>query len=99
MSTEAIFMVQAIGVIGVGAFIGEFYRSVSNINIFTHGFFAAFLANAFISLLISYLLYYLTDNRPMSLIIGGLLSYQEESFLSKISKSVLKQFLENKEKE
>lgn len=95
MSTETVFIVQAIGVVGIGAFVGEFYRGTSEKTLFSTGFFAALLASAFLSFLIAYLVYYFTENRPISLIIGGLLAYQEETYIGKTGRSVLKNLLDS----
>ena len=70
MTYEAIFIMQAIGVISIGGFIGELHRS-SMVGFSTPipNMIANYLAGSFLSMLIAYACYYYTQNRPISLLI------------------------------
>ncbi len=88
--TIDIFFVQLFGMVGLGSFVGEFQRSV-NVETYTRaGFAANFLTSVFLSVLLAYSFYVLTGQKEISLIGGGLLAYQDEKFISKLSKAMAK---------
>lgn len=90
MGEEVIFLLQSIGVIGVGSFIGEFQRNAKmNFTTPINEFTANLLAIAFLSIIGAYLVYYYSQNRGLSLIFGALLSYQDEGFLSRLSRNTI----------
>lgn len=98
MTPEVIFLIQAVGVVGIGAFIGEFHRSATSaVNVSPKIFIANFLAGSFLALIVSYLMYHYTKNRPISLVTGAFLAYQDEKFLKNLVRTFLKQLLDKKE--
>lgn len=84
MNTHTMFLIQLAGAVGVGGFIGELYRTATNESINARIFISNFLAGAFLSFMLGYLLYLAIDNRPFPIAIGALLSYQDERFLKKL---------------
>ena len=89
-----IFIIQLIGVVSAGGFIGEFYRTVhSNIDITPSIFIANYMAGCFLSFMFAYMIYTILDNENLSLIIGGLLSYQEQEFIARVSKKLLNRYV------
>lgn len=91
MTEETLFLVQALGVVGIGSFIGELHRSsVSGFSVPRGNLIANYLANVFISLIVAYSLFHYTNNRPTSLIVGALLSYQDDKFLGRVSRVILR---------
>lgn len=100
MGEEMTWLAQAIGVIGVGSFVGEYYRnSLVGFTYTTAQFTASYLAGAFLSLLLAYTVYYYSDNRPISLIIGGFVAYQDEKFISQFVREFLHKWLHQTNKE
>jgi len=57
ISSDAIFVLQLLGFIGVGGFIGEFYRTIYAGYSINRYFIANFLAGGFLSFLVAYSFY------------------------------------------
>lgn len=92
MNRETLYLIQLIGAVGTGGFIGEFYRAAYNpINV--RLFIANFLAGSFLSFFIAYMMYLISSNKPVSLILGGLLSYQDEKFISRLTRKTIENIL------
>lgn len=89
--TDAIFLLQLVVAVALGGFVGEFYRTTLANGVVNRIFLAKFLAGSFLAGMLSYILYLNTENKPLSIIVGALLSYQEEDFIT----SIVKQFLQN----
>lgn len=92
MNRETLYIIQLIGAVGTGGFIGEFYRTAYN-PISIRLFIANFLAGSFLSFFIAYMMYMISNNKPVSLILGGLLSYQDEKFISRLTKKIIENIL------
>ena len=88
MNRETLYIIQLVGAVGTGGFIGEFYRTAYN-PVSIRIFIANFLAGSFLSFFVSYMIYLVTRNRNVSLILGGLLSYQDEKFISNLTKKLV----------
>lgn len=96
MTEETVFLAQALGVIGIGSLIGELHRSsLGDFNVPLGNLIANYLAIAFISLIAAYTAFHYTNSRPISLIIGALLSYQDHKFLGRVSRSLLNKILDS----
>ena len=96
-NTVSLFIIQLIGIISAGGFIGEFYRTINSSETITPGIFLSrFLAGGFLSFCVAYGVYILSNHKETSLIIGGLLSYQKEQFVKELSKKLLKSWIEKK---
>ena len=96
MTEEAVFLVQALGIVGVGSLIGELHRSsIGGFSVPLGNMIANYLANTFISLIIAYTIFHYTNNRPFSIIAGALLSYQDDKFLGRVSRAILSKLLDN----
>ena len=88
-----LFIFQLLGVIGAGGFIGEFYRVTYSGGSIDRFFIANYLAGSFLSFMISYGIYLLINNKNLSLVLAGILAYQDEKYLTKISHRFLKDFI------
>ncbi len=93
--TVDIFFFQLFGMVGAGSFIGEFHRSISISDYTCRMFFGNFLTSAFLSYLIAYAFYSLTGAKEFTLIGAGLLSFQDEEFISKAGRRFLKNIMKN----
>lgn len=99
-SSQSIFLIQLVGIIVAGGFIGEFYRAVhSHISISPSVFIARFLAGSFLSFLISYGIYLTINNRPFTIIFGGLLSYQKDIFIIELAKELIRKYVNSENKD
>ena len=96
---EYFFYLQFISAIILGGLIGEYYRTVMNNGAIDRKFFAKFLAGAFLTFLLDLAIYQATGNKVLVVIVGGILSYQEESFIMKIATSFLKKNLPKDDEE
>jgi len=95
---DNVFLIQLIGIISAGGFIGEFQRAINAAPSTSFlPFMANFFAGSFLSFLITYLFYIITEMKDVTLILGGLLSFQEAQFISKLSKKVITQLLDREE--
>ena len=99
MGENQMYLLQLLGAVACGGFVGEFYRTAKNSEICARVFVANFLAGVFLSMIMGYLVFYFTNNREISILIGALLSYQDEAYLSNLSKKVVKNIMnEGKDK-
>lgn len=96
--TDAIFLLQLVVAVALGGFVGEFYRTTLANGVVNRIFLAKLLAGSFLAGMLSYILYLNTDNKPLSIIVGALLSYQEEDFITSIVKQFLQHILKASEK-
>ena len=99
ISSDAIFVLQLLGFIGVGGFIEEFYRTIYAGYSINRYFIANFLAGGFLSFLVAYSFYQVTGNKTMTHILGALLAYQDEKYLNTMGKDLLKRILNMKEED
>ncbi len=93
--TIDLFYVQLFGVISAGSFIGEFQRSLVITEYSRTQFVANSLTSMFLSTLMASSFYMLTNLKEVTVILGGLLSYQDEKFLSKAGKSLTQSLLKH----
>ena len=93
INQDTLFVLQLLGFIGAGGFIGEFYRTTYSGSIIGKHFIANFLAGSFLAFMLSFGFYLISNNRNLSLILGGLLSYQDEKHLSRVAKRFANQLL------
>lgn len=91
INAEIVFLVQLLGVVGVGGFIGEFYRSsLSSSPVSVKLFISSILAGGFLAYIISLAFYYFVyENKTLALIMGSLLSYQDERYISRFVAATL----------
>ncbi len=93
---ENLFFIQLVGCVSCGGFIGEYYRKVTaapedNLNLKL--FIAHFLAGSFLAFVVAYAVYLTSKQKELSLILGALLSYQDEQRLNKITRSIISEHL------
>lgn len=89
MSLEQLYLLQLLGAVAIGGFVGEFFRA-AHFGVCSSKVFAAnFLAGSFLSFLVAYMLYSLTQQRQLSIIAGALLSYQKHEFITKLAQELL----------
>ena len=88
-----LFIFQLLGIIGVGGFIGEFYRITYSGGSIDRIFIANYLAGSFLAFMVSYGIYLLINNKHLSLVLAGILAYQDEKYLTKISRKFLEDFI------
>jgi|AntRauTorckE6833_2_1112554.scaffolds.fasta_scaffold09037_2 hypothetical protein len=98
MSESVIFIIQLVGIILAGGFIGEFHRTIHTSEFTPSLFIANFLAGSFLTFILSSLFYMTTNKRNVTIILGGLLSYQDHEFISKIAKGTVEDVLKNSNK-
>ncbi len=95
LDTIDIFYIQIFGIVSAGSFIGELQRSLVIENYNRTQFIANSLTSIFLSSLISASFFMLTNLKEVTLILGGLLSYQDEKFLQKVGKSLTHSILKS----
>ena len=83
-------MIQLLGAVCAGGFIGEFYRTSSS-PVSLRIFIAHFMAGSFLSFLVAYIFYNSSKNKTISLAMGGFLSYQDEKFINRVAKYIFAQ--------
>lgn len=89
MEAEMIFWAQLVGITGLGGFIGEYSRACqSNVSI-DRLFWSNFFAGSFVSLLIGWGLFHMTQQKVWSFIIAGFMSYQDERQATKFLKNLI----------
>lgn len=98
MSDHIIFIIQLIGIILTGGFIGEFHRTISTSDFTPSLFIANFLAGSFLTFIVSYLFYITTEIKNVTIVLGGLLSYQDHDFITEIARNTVTNILERKGK-
>ena len=96
MQINDLYLVQLLGCVSCGGFIGEFYRSVTADSLELKRFLACFLSGSFLSFFIAYAFYLASNQRELTMILGALLSYQDERFLSRITARILKDHFSNR---
>ena len=89
MEPHTLYLLQLLGAVSAGGFVGEFFRTSRNTDITARIFLANFLAGAFLSFLIAYVIYLATRQREISILLGALLSYQEERFISQAARKLV----------
>ena len=93
MNEHSLFLLQLLGAVSVGGFVGEFYRTSTNTNISARIFLGKFLSGAFLSFIMALITFYVIEKRPFALLLGALLSYQDENFLEGLSRKLLDQWI------
>ena len=88
ITAEWINTLQIAFAVCAGGFIGEFNRTATE-PVTLRIFMANFLAGSFLSFFVAYLVYHMSNNKTVSVTVGGLLSYQDEKFINKIVKFIL----------
>lgn len=88
------FYIQMAAFVFIGSLIGEFYR-YSRRSISMTKFFANFFASCFLSYAVSFLFFYMTENKPLAFLIASVLAYQDEKYLNRISKKILVSLIKN----
>ena len=97
---NGLFYLQLVAAVASGAFIGEYYRLAVAKGRLGRLFVAKILAGGFLAWLIGYFIYSMSANKPVSFIVAALLSYQEEDFISKVSRQLIQNMLKmEKDKE
>lgn len=94
MQLQQLFMFQLLGAVAVGSFVGEFFRSSRSQEYSARIFLANFLAGSFLSFLVAYSFYLITNLKELSLIIGAGLSYQDERFISRLMRKMIKNWVD-----
>ena len=74
---------------GVGGFLGEAYRLPTNMKLVSTKFAISVLAGSFLAFLAGWAWYERTGNRNISLILSGLISFQDIEKLAKASRSII----------
>ncbi len=93
MEPNTLYLLQLLGAVSVGGFVGEFFRASQNTNISARIFIANFLAGSFQSFLLAYSIYLVTNQKQISLILGALISYQPEKFISRMARKFISNWL------
>ena len=89
-----VYLIQLFGAVAIGGFIGEFRRAVVAETTFdAKMFLAEYLSGSFLAFILGYLFFYITDNKPISLVIGASLSYQDHHFLNNLIRSTLQKII------
>ena len=89
----SLFPVQLAGCVGFGAFVGEFYRTVGTEYFSLKVFMANFLAGAFLAFLVSYIFYIISKQETLTMLLGALLAYQDEKFISRIVRRLTRELI------
>ena len=97
MEPETLYLLQLLGAVFTGGFVGEFFRTSRNINISAKIFMANFLAGSFLSFIIAYVIYLSTKQKEISILLGALLSYQEERFISQMARKLILNWIQEGE--
>jgi len=94
-----IYIFQLLGITAMGAFVGEFNRyNFAIVKMNVGQFTSLFLAHMFVGFLLGYFMYLFVEKKELSLIVGALVSYQDDKTINTIVKDVLTRFL-NKNKD
>lgn len=93
MGHNTLYLLQLLGAVAVGGFVGEFFRTSQNATISARVFLANFLAGSFLSFIIAYIFYLISNRAEIALLLGAALSYQEEKELVKIVRKMALQLL------
>ena len=75
--------------VGVGGFLGEAYRLPTNMRLMSGRFAISVLAGGFLAFLAGWAWYERTGNRNVSLILSGLISFQDIEKVASISRSII----------
>ena len=88
-----LFVVQLAGCVGFGAFIGEFHRT-AYADVFSFKIFLAnFLAGGFLAFVVAYIFYLISKQEEMTMLLGALLAYQDESFISRVVRLAIREVM------
>ena len=93
---NGLFFYQLLGLVGAGSFVGEFYRTSNVETVNLRSFLASFLAGAFLAYLVALAIYAVSRNKETTLILGGLLAYQDEKHISRIGRKVVSEWMHEK---
>ena len=93
MNITVLYFLQLLGVVSVGGFVGQFFRASHDPNISTRVFCANLMSCVYLSLILASVFYLVTQNKYLSFAIGGIVGYQDEKYLSRIARSLLKQIM------
>jgi hypothetical protein len=99
MSLQIIFWAQLIGITGIGGFVGEYLRAAQTGNEINRLFWANFFAGSFLSVLIGWSFFHLTEQKVWSFILAGFVSYQDEKQAVKFLRGFLNYALKGGEKD
>ena len=90
-----LFPVQLAGCVGFGAFVGEFYRSSTSVSeVYSLKIFMAnFMAGAFLAFLVAYIFYLVVRQEEYTLVLGALIAYQDEKFISRIVRRLTRELI------
>jgi len=95
-----IYIFQLLGITAMGAFVGEFNRyNFAVVKMSVGQFTSLFLAHMFVGFLLGYFMYLFIERKEVSLIIGALVSYQDDKTINSIIKDVLTRFLTKNNKD
>lgn len=83
-----IFYYQLLGIVSAGSFIGEFWRT-SSTDTDPRIFIANVLASAFLSMLLALGYYYVVKNQESTIILGGMLAFQDTRYLDCLARKRL----------
>lgn len=98
MEPNQLFLLQLLGAVTCGGFVGEFHRASTSANLNLKIFMANFLAGSFLSFILAYLMYLATEQRQISIVVGAIFSYQEEKFISRFARNIIRFWLNEGEK-
>lgn len=93
MNLETLYLLQLLGAVAVGGFVGEFFRTSQSSATSIRIFIANFLAGSFVSFLMGYVIYIATRQRQISIIIGALISYQDEQFIARLARNMIRHWI------
>ena len=94
MDLQTLYLLQLLGAVSIGGFVGEFFRTSQNTVVSTRLFLANFLAGVFVSFLMGYVIYLSTNQRQISILIAALISYQDEKFISRLARRMIANWID-----
>lgn len=90
MDPDVLFFLQIFAASAVGGFVGEFFTRAHDIDRVNGRKFAAnILVKVFLGVVISYLLYLVSNARAVYPLLGALLAFQKEEYLSGTARKIL----------
>jgi hypothetical protein len=93
MDLETLYLLQLLGAVAVGGFVGEFFRTSQSSTVTFRIFIANFLAGSFVSFLMGYVVYLATKQRQISILIAALISYQDEDFIARLARTMIRHWI------
>ena len=94
METGQLYLLQLLGAVVIGGFIGEFFRTSRGRKYSAQIFLANFLAGGFLSFIIGFSFYFITKQYEISILLAALLSYQKEEFVSGLARRIVKNWVD-----